>query len=190
MGRIGDQMAKSAQLQSAGGASVSDSAEGEFDAYVRRREGSLLRTAYLLTGNSHEAEDLVQTALTQLYRSWDKVRDPDSLDGYVRRIMVNANNSAWRKPWRRREVSSVDLVAETIDPLSPDPDTRRALGALIKTLPPKQRTVIVLRYYEDLPATDIADLLGVSPGTVRSQANRAIAALRAHPHLADLEDWA
>ncbi len=169
---------------------MSDSREDEFDAYVRRLERSLLRTAYLLTGDSHDAEELVQTALTALYRSWDKVRDPESLDGYVRRFMVNAHNSAWPKPWRRREVSSAGLVAGTVDQTAPDPDTRKALTALIKALPPKQRTVIVLRYYEDLPATAIADLLGVSPGTVRSQANRAIATLRAHPQLTDLEEWA
>ena len=71
-----------------------------------------------------------------------------------------------------------------------DPDITDALRELIKLLPPKQRTVIVLRYYEDLPINTIADLMGISSGTVKSQANRAIATLRAHPALAELEDWA
>lgn len=161
-----------------------------FVEYVRARSHALMRTAFLLTGDLHDAEDLFQTTLVKLYAGWDRVTDPASLNGYVRRIMVNANNSAWRRPWRRREVPGLELVGETADGQVTDPDATDLLADLVMALPPKQRMVIVLRYYEDLPATDIAELMGISPGTVRSQANRAIATLRTHPDLANLEDWA
>ncbi len=175
------------------GGTVSVSRDEEFADYFRRREQSLLRTAYLLTGDVHLAEDLVQTGLTQLYSHWDDIEDRAALDGYVRKILVNGHNSFWRKGWRRREVAMTELVADRAQSLpSPadDPDTIDALWELVKTLPPKQRTVIVLRYYEDLAIDTIADLMGITPGTVKSQANRAIATLRAHPEFTDLEDWA
>ena len=72
----------------------------EFSAYMQARQPSLMRTAYLLTGDRHNAEDLVQTSLAKLYLAWDKVKDRDSVDGYVRRIMVNENNSLWRRGWK------------------------------------------------------------------------------------------
>ena len=74
----------------------------------RRGRPALLRTAYLLTGDRHQAEDLVQTALAKLYLAWDRVQDRDSVDGYVRRIMVNENNSLWRRAWKRRELTTDD----------------------------------------------------------------------------------
>ncbi|MFZ2503350.1 MAG: sigma factor, partial [Nocardioides sp.] len=83
--------------------------DAEFSAYLQARQAHLLRTAYLLTGDHASAEDLVQTAMAKLYLSWEKVQARDSLDGYVRRIMINERNSLWRRPWKRRERSTSEL---------------------------------------------------------------------------------
>src|SRR4051794_40217545 len=93
------------------GAVMSDR-DADFTAYLQARQARLLRTAYLLTGDQHRAEDLLQTSLAKLYLSWEKVHERDSVDAYVRRIMVNENNSLWRRAWRRREVAT-DRVPET-----------------------------------------------------------------------------
>ena len=85
--------------------------DAEFEAYMAARQPSLLRTAYLISGDRHTAEDLVQTALAKLYLSWDKVHDRQMMDGYVRRIIVNEHNSLWRRPWKRRELST-DIVPD------------------------------------------------------------------------------
>ena len=150
----------------------------EFAAYMQARQPSLLRTAYLLTGDRHSAEDLVQTALAKLYLSWDKVQQRDSIDGYVRRILVNENNSLWRRAWRRKEHSTDDLPEAPVHD-EYDDGVGAALWAHVQTLPPKQRSVVVLRYYEELSEAETAQALGVSVGTVKSQASRAIAGLRA-----------
>ena len=86
--------------------------DADFTAYLQARQARLLRTAYLLTGDQHQAEDLLQTSLAKLYLSWDKVRDRGSVDAYVRRIMVNENNSLWRRGWKRREAPT-DTVPGT-----------------------------------------------------------------------------
>ena len=83
--------------------------DAEFEEYMAARQPSLLRTAYLLTGDRHSAEDLVQTSLAKLYLSWDKVQKRELLDGYVRRIMVNENNSLWRRAWKRKEVTTDEV---------------------------------------------------------------------------------
>ncbi len=150
----------------------------EFAAYMSARQASLLRTAYLISGDSHTAEDLVQTALAKLYLSWDKVTQRDSIDGYVRRIIVNEHNSLWRRPWKRRE-SSTDQLPERTEAhrgaAGPDAD----LWAFVQSLPRKQRAAVVLRYYEELSEAETAEALGVTVGTVKSQTSRALAALRA-----------
>lgn len=151
--------------------------DADFSAYMRGRQPSLLRTAYLLTGDLAGAEDLVQDAFAKLYLSWDKVRDRESLDGYVRRIVVNEHNSLWRRAWKRRERSS-DAVPDTQVVDSYDDGEHDALWRFVETLPPRQRAVIVLRYYEDLSEAEIAATLGISAGTVKSQASRALATLR------------
>jgi RNA polymerase sigma-70 factor (sigma-E family) len=152
----------------------------EFTAYMHARQQSLLRTAYLLTGDSHAAEDLVQTALAKLYLSWDKVDNKDSIDGYIRRIMVNENNSLWRRPWRRREVSTQVFLDGAAPEPAVDAGTRSRVWDLVKTLPPKQRTVLVLRYYESMTEAEIAAVMKISVGTVKSQASRALTALRSN----------
>jgi len=95
--------------------SARDARDADFAAYLAARRPSLLRTAYLLTGNRHDAEDLVQSAFAKLYLSWDKVRDHGSIDGYVRRILVNEHNSVWRRAWKRREHTADDSVLHALD---------------------------------------------------------------------------
>jgi RNA polymerase sigma-70 factor (sigma-E family) len=150
----------------------------EFAAYMQARQPSLLRTAYLLTGDRHTAEDLVQTALAKLYLSWDKVQQRDSIDGYVRRILVNENNSMWRRGWKKREYATGDLPDDDHVTDEYDEGQRAAVWQVVQTLPRKARAVVVLRYYEQLSEAETAEALGISVGTVKSQASRALAALR------------
>ena len=152
--------------------------DADFTAYLQARQARLLRTAYLLTGDQHQAEDLLQTSLAKLYLAWDKVRDRGSVDAYVRRIMVNENNSVWRRGWKRRELASGDLpeAAPVLDEY--DEGVGAAVWAVVQTLPRKARAVVVLRYYEQLTEAETADVLGISVGTVKSQTSRALAALR------------
>ena len=153
--------------------------DADFSAYMAARQPSLLRTAYLLTGNRHTAEDLVQTTLAKLYLSWDKVNRAESLDGYTRRILVNENNSLWRRAWKRHEVAVEFLPEHPITDEYDDGGSREIWQAVLM-LPPKQRAVIVLRYYEQLSEAEIAHTLGISAGTVKSQASRALVTLRKH----------
>src|SRR4051794_14607321 len=132
---------------------TADDRDGDFAAYLAARQASLLRTAYLLTGNLHDAEDLTQTAFAKLYLSWDKVRERGSVDGYVRRILVNEHNSLWRRAWKRREHPRDHTALDSIDEAHPDEyDEGRgsALWDLVQSLPRKARAVVVLRYYEEL----------------------------------------
>lgn len=149
----------------------------EFAEYMQARQASLLRTAYLLTGDRHSAEDLVQTSLAKLFLAWDKVHDRGSTDAYVRRIMVNENNSLWRRAWKRREFTSETLPERRIVD-EYDEGARGALWDLVQTLPRRARAVVVLRYYEQLTEAETAEILGISVGTVKSQTSRALAALR------------
>ena len=166
----------------------------EFTAYLHARQPSLLRTAYLLTGDRHQAEDVLQTSLAKLYLAWDKVRDRDSVDAYVRRIMVNENNSLWRRGWKKREYATSDEAMPEGAPHVDEYDEGRgaALWDVVRSLPPKARAVVVLRYYEQLTEAETADVLGISTGTVKSQCSRAIASLRervpAHLHPGRPED--
>jgi RNA polymerase sigma-70 factor (sigma-E family) len=153
-----------------------DARDSEFSSYMAARQPSLLRTAYLLTGDRHTAEDLVQTALAKLYLSWDKVQRQESVDGYVRRILVNEHNSLWRRPWKKRETTTSELPEQAAPATSGGRDD--ALWELVQTLPRKQRAAVVLRYYEELSEAETAEVLGVSVGTVKSQTSRALAALR------------
>ena len=150
--------------------------DAEFSAYMEARQASLLRTAYLISGDRHTAEDLVQTALAKLYLAWDRVEDRGSLDGYVRRVIVNENNSLWRRPFKRREHATDQLPERAADASPGGRDD--ALWELVQTLPRKQRAAVVLRYYEELSEAETAEVLGVSVGTVKSQTSRALAALR------------
>ncbi len=173
-----------AETGAVGGMERSTSAvkDAEFEAYMTARQPSLLRTAYLLTGDRHSAEDLVQTAFAKLYLSWDKVQKRELLDGYVRRILVNENNSLWRRAWKRREVATDEVPDYVGVHDQHDEGQRSALWKFVQTLPKKQRAVIVLRFYEDLTEAETAHILGVSVGTVKSQASRALASMRERVH--------
>jgi RNA polymerase sigma-70 factor (sigma-E family) len=154
------------------------SKDADFAAYLAARQAGLLRTAYLLSGNRHDAEDLTQTAFAKLYLSWDKVRDRGSIDGYVRRILVNEHNSLWRRAWKRREHAQDHSTFEAPIHDAYDDGRGSELWDLIQTLPRKARAVVVLRYYEELSEAETAAVLNISVGTVKSQTSRALATLR------------
>lgn len=149
-----------------------------FRAYVTARSGPLLRTAYLLTGNRADAEDLLQTALAKTYLAWDRIREREALDGYVRRTMVNTQTSFWRR--RRVDEHVTDELPEPAAgrDATADLDLHDALWAALAGLPKRQRAAVVLRYYEDLSEAETARVLGVSVGTVKSTTSRALARLR------------
>jgi RNA polymerase sigma-70 factor (sigma-E family) len=148
--------------------------------FIRNRAVTLYRYGYLLTGNHHDAEDLVQDALIRLRAHWPRVARKDDPIAYVRTTMTRLNISKWRR--RRRELltaavperPAADPGLERVD--ATDADER--VWAAIVALPPKQRAVLVLRFYESLTDEEIAATLGVSRGTVRSQASRALQKLR------------
>lgn len=152
-------------------------ATDEFTAFVAARQQALGRMAFLLTGEHHAAEDLVQIALAKAYLGWDRIRKHDSVEAYVRRIIVNEHKSWWRRAWRRREYTTAVLPESATPPH--DPAEGDEVWQAIRTLPPKQRAVIVLRYYEDLTEEETARVLGVAVGTVKSQTSHAFAKLRA-----------
>jgi RNA polymerase sigma-70 factor (sigma-E family) len=160
--------------------------EALFGEYVRARWLHLVRTAYLLTGDRHAAEDVVQSTLAKAYRSWPRVLRSDNPDAYVRRILVRSNLDRFRK--RRVTERLVDRPPESsgVDPADAIAQREVLVGALAE-LPERQRAVVVLRYWEDLSEAEIAHTLGCAPGTVKSQAAKALAKLRAHPALSDLE---
>jgi RNA polymerase sigma-70 factor (sigma-E family) len=150
----------------------------DFESWLVAREPALQRLALLLTNDEHTAQDLVQTSLAKLYLAWDRLDDRSTVDAYARRILVNEHRTAWRRPWRRREVVTANPPEHGGSGTEYD-GSREAVWQFVASLPPRQRAVIVLRYYEQLSETEIADVLGISTGTVKSQASRAIAALRA-----------
>jgi RNA polymerase sigma-70 factor (sigma-E family) len=149
--------------------------EADFSAYVAARRPRLFRTACVLCGDPHRAEDIVQDALARLYSAWDRVSRMDNVDGYVRRIVVNAHHSDWRRPWRRESAAVPADVP--VDAGFPVEDAAAVRSALAK-LPQGQRKVIVLRYIWDLTIEQTALELGISTGTVKSQSSLAMAALR------------
>jgi RNA polymerase sigma-70 factor (sigma-E family) len=153
-----------------------------FREYVAARSRSLLRTAYLLTGNIPDAEDLVQSALAKTYQAWDRIEDRAALDGYVRRAMVNTHISWWRR--RRVEEFPTDEVPDQVvaDP-SGNSDLQDTLRRAIDRLPQRMRAAVMLRYYEDMTEAEVADVLGVSLGTVKSTVSRAVAKLRTDAEL-------
>jgi RNA polymerase sigma-70 factor (sigma-E family) len=155
--------------------------DADFEAWLVAREPALQRTAHLLTGDVHTAQDLVQTTLAKLYLAWDRINDHGSVDAYARKILVNEHRTAWRRPVRRRELVTAE-VPERAAPEREYDGARDAVWAFVATLAPKQRAVIVLRFYEQLTEAEIADLMGISVGTVKSQSSRALAALRTHLH--------
>ncbi|MEV7773042.1 SigE family RNA polymerase sigma factor [Kitasatospora sp. NPDC086791] len=148
----------------------------EFRAFVGSAWTRLFRTAYLLAGDRHGAEDLVQQALERAYVAWGRVRAADDPPAYVRRILINEHARRFR---RRPAEHLVHDVPERAAPAGVDPDDRAVLLAALDGLPPRQRQAVVLRYWEDLTETQTAAAMGCSVGTVKSQAARGLAKLRA-----------
>ncbi len=157
-----------------------DAARADFESWMVARQGRLLRTAYLLTGDVHAAEDLVQTALAKLYLAWDRVADAPSVDAYARKILVNEHTSTWRRLWRHREVVTDTSGHDLPVPGKEYDGVPDALWTAVRALPERQRAVVVLRYYEQLSERETAESLGISVGTVKSQASRALGTLRVH----------
>jgi RNA polymerase sigma-70 factor (sigma-E family) len=147
-----------------------------FEDYVRARHAELLRFAHVLTGDPHLAADLVQDALERAGLGWRRIRHQDDPEGYLRRTIVNTYLN--RRRALRRERLVADLPERSGEPPGADEPFDSELWTLLATLPPQQRAVLVLRYYLDLSETQIADGLGCSVGTVKSNASRAMAKLR------------
>ncbi|MFI5682291.1 SigE family RNA polymerase sigma factor [Streptomyces sp. NPDC051636] len=162
----------------------------EFQSFVIGRWPRLMRTAFLLTGEQHAAEDLVQSTLEQVYTAWRRVGSADDPEAYVRRVMINAHARKHRRKLKeflapRDDSGLVREVADTGDRIS-QADDRSALLKALSQLPVRQREAVVLRYWEDLTETQAAEAMGCSVGTVKSNAAKGIAKLRAVPGLAEM----
>jgi RNA polymerase sigma-70 factor (sigma-E family) len=158
---------------------MDEGAEREFREYVAARQGALFRVAVLLTGHREDAEDLLQAALANLARHWVRVARSGAVDAYVRKSMYHQQVSWWRARRGGREYPTPDPPerAAAGDEVR-DVTVRLALDSVLRQLTRKQRAVVVLRYYEDLPEAEVAAILGCSVGTVRSQAHRTLARIR------------
>jgi RNA polymerase sigma-70 factor (sigma-E family) len=148
-----------------------------FGEYVSARSRALLRTAYLLTGNVADAEDLVQAALAKTFLAWDRIEDRGAVDGYVRRAMVNTHISWWRRR-RVEEYPTDEIPDQAVADHAVSSDLQETLRRAIDRLPQRMRAAVVLRYYEDMTEAEVAEALGVSLGTVKSTVSRAVAKLR------------
>ena len=155
---------------------MDDEARIRFGEFARARTVALIRVAYLLTGDQHAAEDLVQSALAKTFARWRSIRHEDP-EGYVRAVLYREQVSWWRLR-RSRET----VVGTPVDRACPDGsegvELRVAMRAALLRLPPAHRAVLVLRYYEDLTESQVAEVLGCSIGTVRSRTHRAVTRLR------------
>jgi RNA polymerase sigma-70 factor (sigma-E family) len=161
------------------------SSEERFDAFVAARGSALWRSAWLLTGDRHLAEDLVQTALAKSWPKWKGIDDEGRFEAYVRRTLFTTYVAWWRRKWNgerptdhppERPVANVDV------------DLGHDLVAALAGLPRMQRAVVVCRWFEDLSEAETAERLGIAVGTVKSHGSRALAALRSSPHLREQID--
>ena len=163
-------------------------AERSFEEYVRARTAALTRIAYLLTGDHHRAEDLVQQTLLRVVGRWRRVVAGGDPDPYVRRVLYTQYVSSWRRRSRTAEVFDAPPPGAVPDP-SGDVVLALTVRAALARLAPRQRAVLVLRYFEDLSEAQAAEVLGCRVGTVKSQARDALARLRRlAPELADRVD--
>ena len=159
----------------------------EFSVFARDRTQALLRSAYLLTGDQHLAEDLVQASLARTYLAWRRLEDPANAEAYTRKVMYRLQISWWRRR-KLRESITAELPEPRRDGTDPTDvaDVRIVLRAALLKLPPRQRAVLVLRFLEDRTGAEAAELLDVTIGTVKSQTAKGLARLRAiAPELAD-----
>jgi RNA polymerase sigma-70 factor (sigma-E family) len=156
---------------------MDDEARRQFGDFVADRAPALIRVAYLLSGDQHAAEDLLQSALVKTATRWQTLRHADP-EGYIRTVMYREQVSRWRRTARRREVAVDAPVEAVMADQSRHVDLRLAMRTQLLRLPPAQRAVLVLRFFEDLTETQAADVLGCSVGTVRSRTHRAVNRLR------------
>jgi RNA polymerase sigma-70 factor (sigma-E family) len=149
-----------------------ESADDRFAEFVRAHTTSLFRTAYILTGDYQRAEDLLQSSLVRVYERWSRVEEMDRPVAYARKVMVNQSIS-W---WRRRSAHEPPIMVRD-EPTGEDElesfDEHERVWTAVLALPPRQRAVMVLRYYENLSEAEIAETLGMAPGTVKSHAHAA-----------------
>ncbi|HEX5118611.1 MAG TPA: SigE family RNA polymerase sigma factor [Pseudonocardiaceae bacterium] len=157
--------------------------EERFREFATQQAAPLRRCAYLFCGDWHLAEDLMQTTLVKIYRSWHRITAQDSMGAYARTVLLRTWLDERRRPWRRSEVRRADVPDRSDG--SPKPDEAAVLswqrnlvhGALLK-VPPRQRAVLVLRYFDDLSIAQTAAVMGCNEGTVKSQAARGLDNLR------------
>jgi RNA polymerase sigma-70 factor (sigma-E family) len=151
--------------------------DAEFSRYFDRRVADMRLTAYLLCGDWHQAEDITQAAFLKLYRIWPRLRHRDHIDAYVRQVVVRTFFAEKRRPWRRRE-QLTDAVPETMVVTRWAIEESQLLLRALAKLPPRQRAVLVLRYWNDLSVEETAAVLRCSAGTVKSHSARGRATLR------------
>ena len=156
---------------------AADDREVQFREFVAARSAALLRLAYLVSGDTNLAEDLLQTTLTRTYLAWRRLDGIDSLDAYTRRVLLNTATSWWRRRWRG-ERPTPQVPERPVSDQSDQMAERDAMWRLLGRLPARQRAVLVLRYYEGLGEAEIAETLEISRGTVKSHTSRALSALR------------
>ena len=158
----------------------------EFAQFIKARSHALQRTAWLLTGDWGLAEDLVQTALARSWPRWERINRRDDPEVYVRRVMINTWRTWSRRRWRGEKATpEVEPDAVVNDDVASEVATRMYLRDLLATLSGRQRAVLVLRLYDDLPEAQVAEMLSCSTGTVKSTLSRALARLREDPHLTE-----
>jgi RNA polymerase sigma-70 factor (sigma-E family) len=156
----------------------------DFAQFVEAREGALRRSGWLLTGDWGLAEDLVQTALARAWPRWERIRRRDDPEVYVRRVMVNTWMTWSRRRWRGEKASLAVPDAPAAEDVAAQVAMRVALQGALQVLTGRQRAVLVLRVYDDLPEARVAEMLNCSVGTVKSALSRALVRLRDDPRLA------
>jgi RNA polymerase sigma factor (sigma-70 family) len=169
-----------------------------FRDFLAARQSHLLRAAWLLTGDAHLAEDLLQTALVKVLPRWERLARDGALEAYLRKTMVTTSTTWWRRKWHGEVPSgpvpgdvpgrapgrvpgrqpTAGVGGATFEAGFEAADDRSVLGAAVRSLPPRQRAVVMLRYYLDMSEAETAALLGCSAGTVKSQSSKALATLR------------
>jgi RNA polymerase sigma-70 factor (sigma-E family) len=159
--------------------------EDSFRRFAADHAAALRRSAYLFCGDWHLAEDLMQTSLIKIYRSWSKVQKQESLANYARTVLLRSWLDEKRRPWRRSEFSEAAVPEKPDERSDPAAEVATALwakdlvGQALLELPPRQRAALVLRYFDDLSVAETATVMGCAEGTVKSQAARGLDALRA-----------
>jgi RNA polymerase sigma-70 factor (sigma-E family) len=160
----------------------------EFEEYVRTRHNALLRSARRLVHDPLDAQDLLQTALARTYRRWDRIADKQLADAYLRRVMINTRTEWWRAR-KLPELPTEQLPDASIEDSTKQHADRALLMDIMKTLAPQQRSVVVLRHWEQMSTQETAAALGMSAGTVKSTLHRALARLRQELERRDLDSF-